>query len=69
MRTIRDLFKKAEEHAVNVHAVNVGEYLIEARCQMTYETFKGWIKRHFNMSPKVAEHHIDIAYRARRETT
>lgn len=69
---IRDAFKKAEEAIekdpkVRQHRINVGEYLIEARCQMTYGDFTAWIKRHFKMSPKVAERHMDFAYRARRE--
>jgi hypothetical protein len=69
---IRDLFRKAEEAIekdpnVRRHSINVGEYLIEARCQMAHGEFMAWIKRNLKMNPKVAERYMDIAYRARRE--
>jgi hypothetical protein len=53
---------------VRRHAINVGEYLIEARCQMPHDEFMAWARRNFKMKPKAAERYMDIAYRARRES-
>jgi hypothetical protein len=46
---------------VLAHFRRVGALLIEAYPQLSYTEWPGWLKRHFNMTPKTAEQYMALA--------
>jgi hypothetical protein len=67
---IKDLLRKMDERvreARKPHDTSAGEHLIEARCQMSYGEFRGWVNRNCGIGIKKAEYCMDLAYKARRD--